>query len=70
MRNVCVDLWLESLIVPRGNVVEVLAAIDRPITGLRNIIPRSEYAHTKKITVTLVQRPMKQSEGNSQQSIA
>lgn len=33
MRNVCVDLWLESLIVPRGNVAEVLAAMDLPIIG-------------------------------------
>ena len=70
MRNVFLDLWSESSIVPRENVAEVLAAMVLPIIGWRNIAPSLEYAHTKRIIATLVQSPRKQSEGDRQQSIA
>ena len=33
MRNVFLDLWSESSIVPRENVAEVLAAMVLPIIG-------------------------------------
>ncbi len=70
MKNVFANPLSESSIVFRGNAAEVLAAMVLVLIGWRNVDPRLQYAHTKKITATLAQNPRKPSEENRQQSIA